>query len=269
MATFKTLEQSGWTEKASAYDAHFAAVSDQAIEPILDSVGDIAGSAVLDICCGTGHLAAAAAARGARVTGIDFAPTMIAIARSKLPGASFHVGDAEALPFPSQSFDAAICAFGLLHMAEPDKSLAEAARVLKQGGAYAYTTWLPPDQGWDLFDLIFKSIGRHGAMNVDLPPSPPLFQFADENEARRKLAALGYRDVAIRKNTALWTGRTGDDLLALIYKAIVRAPMLIEAQAPPAREAIKRDIKQAADAMRVDGKITMRWPYLLAAGRLG
>ena len=269
MTTFKALEQSGWTEKASAYDAYFAAVSDQAIEPILDSIGDITARTVLDICCGTGHLAAAAGARGARVTGIDFAPTMVAIARAKLPGAGFHVGDAEALPFASQCFDAAICSFGLWHMAEPDKSLAEAARVLKKGGAYAYTTWLPPEQGWDMLGLIVKSIEKHGSMKVDLPPSPPPFRFADKDEARRTLSALGYRDIVIWQNMAFWTGRSGDDLLAMIYKAIVRAPMLIEAQTPPAREAIKRDIKEAADAMRIDGKITMRWPYLLASARLG
>jgi len=57
MTTFKALEQSGWTEKASAYDEHFATIADQAIEAILNSVGDVAKRDVLDICCGTGHLA--------------------------------------------------------------------------------------------------------------------------------------------------------------------------------------------------------------------
>ena len=57
--TFKALEQSGWTQKASAYDEHFAKIADQAIEPILNSVGDVARRDVLDICCGTGTLAGA------------------------------------------------------------------------------------------------------------------------------------------------------------------------------------------------------------------
>ena len=102
MTTFKALEQSGWTEKASAYDEHFATIADQAIEAILNSVGDVAKRDVLDICCGTGNLAGEVLARGGRVTAIDFAPTMIEIARSKFAGADFHVGDAEALPFPDQ-----------------------------------------------------------------------------------------------------------------------------------------------------------------------
>ena len=266
MATFKALEQSGWTQKASAYDEHFSRIADQAIEPILDSVGDIARCDVLDICCGTGNLAAAFAARGGRVTGIDFAPTMIEIARSKVARAHFQVGDAEALQFPNQSFDVAVCSFGLWHMSEPDRALAEAARVLKKGGVYAYTTWLPPQQGWDMFDLLMKAV--HGTMNVDLPQAPPPFRFADEIEAQRTLVTHGFRNISAQKRMAIWTGITGEQLLALIYKAIVRAPMIIEAQNPKARDAIKEDIKSAAEAMRIDGTITMRWPYLLASARL-
>ena len=268
MTTFKALEQSGWTEKASAYDEHFATIADQAIEAILNSVGDVAKRDVLDICCGTGNLAGEVLARGGRVTAIDFAPTMIEIARSKFAGADFHVGDAEALPFPDRSFDVALCSFGLWHMSAPDKALAEAARVLRKGGVYAYTTWLPPQQGWDMFDLLMKAVRAHGTTDVDLPPAPPPFRFAEETEAQRSLAGHGFRNVLLHKGIALWTGTTGEQLLALIYKAIVRAPMMIEAQTPKAREAIKQDIMSAAETMRIDGTITMRWPYLLATGRI-
>src|SRR5262245_59807968 len=239
MATFKSLEQSGWTEKASAYDSHFASITDQAIVPLLNAVGDITGRKVLDICCGTGNLAAQAAARGGRVTGIDFAPTMVEIARSKIPKVEFQIGDAEALAFLAGIFDAALCAFGLWHFSEPDKALAEAARVLKMDGVYAYTTWLPPQQGWDMFDLVVKAIQTHGTMNVDLPPAPPPFRFADEMEAERVLTKQGFKDVSIGKRTAFWIGARGEQLLELLYKAIVRTPMLIEAQEPKAREAIK------------------------------
>jgi SAM-dependent methyltransferase len=268
MATFKSLEQSGWTEKASAYDGHFATITDQAIGPMLDSVGNLAGRDVLDICCGTGNLAAASAARGGRVTGVDFAPSMVEIARSKVAAADFRVGDAEALQFQNESFDVALCSFGLWHMSEPDRALAEAARVLKRDGVYAYTTWLPPQQGWDMFDLVAKAIQKHGTMQVDLPPAPPPFRFADEAEAQRALAVQGFRNISIRKNTALWTGTSGEQLLALIFKSIVRLPMIIEAQAPRAREAIEREIMVGAEAMRADGRITMRWPYLLVSAQL-
>ena len=90
MTSFKALEQSGWTKKASAYDEHFAMMADQAIEPILDCVGDVARRDVLDICCGTGNLVRAVAARGGRVTGIDFAPTRSRSPARRLLGPTFR-----------------------------------------------------------------------------------------------------------------------------------------------------------------------------------
>jgi ubiquinone/menaquinone biosynthesis C-methylase UbiE len=267
MTTFKDLEQSGWTNKALAYDHHFALVADQAIDAILSGVGDVAGLELLDICCGTGNLAAAAAVRGARVTAIDFAPTMIDIARVKAPGIRFEVGDAEALRFASGSFDVALCSFGLWHLAEPDRALAEAARVLKDGGIYAYSTWLPPQRGFEMFALVLKAIQAHGTMEVDLPPAPPPFRFADESEAKRALTAQGFIDISFATETAHWIGTNGEELIDFIYKAIVRTPMLIQAQTPNAQLAIHREIKTGAEAMRVDGRIRMRWPYLVGCAR--
>ena len=266
-ASFKELEQAGWTAKAGAYDAHFAAITRQAIGPVLDTLSEIAGHRVLDVCCGTGDLAAAALARGASVIGIDFAATMVEIARRKVRGASFACGDAEALPFSDGAFDAAVCAFGIWHLAEPDRAMFEAARVLRPGGTYTFTTWLPPQQGWDMFDLLIAAVQAHGSMDVDLPPAPPPFRFADASEARRTLAACGFDDVDVRTGTALWTGTSGEQVLDVIYKAIVRAPMLIEAQPLRAREPIRNDIRNGAERLRRDGKIVMRWPYLMASAR--
>jgi SAM-dependent methyltransferase len=269
VSTFKDVELSGWTEKAAAYDHYFASITVQAAEPALDLIGNMTGKKVLDICCGTGDLAAMALQRGATVTGIDFAPTMVEIATSKVPQADFSIGDAEDLEFKDGEFDAALCSFGLWHMADPDRAIAEAARVLKRGGIFIYTTWLPPSKGWDMFDIIVQSINTHGSMEVDLPPAPPPFRFADEKDAGLALTAQGYEGMEYREKMAIWNGESGQDLLDMIYKSIVRAPMMIEAQSPSARDAIKRDIVAKAEAMRTDGVITMRWPYsLVSAVRL-
>jgi ubiquinone/menaquinone biosynthesis C-methylase UbiE len=55
--TFKELEHAGWQEKASAYDDIFANITRQAIGPLLDSLGDLTGKRLLEVACGTGHLA--------------------------------------------------------------------------------------------------------------------------------------------------------------------------------------------------------------------
>jgi ubiquinone/menaquinone biosynthesis C-methylase UbiE len=263
MPTFKDLEQAGWTEKAPAYDDHFAEITRQAIAPILDALGNLAGRDLLDIACGTGDLARAATARGARVTGVDFAPTMVSIAAAKAPGARFVVADAEALEFVDQSFDAATCSFGLWHMAEPDRALAEAARVLRHGGRLAFTSWLPPEQGFDLMAMLATSIRAHGTLEVDLPPSPSPYRFADRQQAAEALAAAGFSAIRFDQRIAWWHGADAQQLLDLVYKSTVRAPMLIEAQSPGSRRAIREDLRAQVEAKRLEGRISLRWPFLL------
>jgi SAM-dependent methyltransferase len=265
VSTFKTLEQAGWTEKAAAYDDHFVPITRQAIDPILDAIGDVAGLDLLDIACGSGDLAQAAVQRGALTTGIDFAPTMIEVARSKVPEATFLVGDAEAMAVEDRAFDAAACAFGLWHLAEPDQALAEASRVLRCGGRFVYTTWLAPEDGFDLMDMLIAVIKVHGRLDVDLPSAPPPFRFAARQEAEEALSAQGFSAICFEKRTAWWHGANGQQLLDLVYKSIVRAPMLIDAQAPEARAAIKTELRERVEAMRCGGRIAMRWPYALVS----
>ena len=93
------------------------------------------GDRVLDACCGTGDLAVAARKAGAgQVTGLDFAPRMLARARRKLPEATWVEGDLLALPFEAGSFEAATVGFGVRNVADLEQGLAELRRVLAPGG---------------------------------------------------------------------------------------------------------------------------------------
>jgi ubiquinone/menaquinone biosynthesis methyltransferase len=99
-----------------------------------------AGTRVLDLATGTGDLAFAASARGARVVGLDITQRMIELARGKRdrhagdPPLHFLVGDMLALPFPVASFDIVTTGYGLRNV--PDLALAidEIGRVLAPGG---------------------------------------------------------------------------------------------------------------------------------------
>ena len=92
------------------------------------------GDDVLDVCCGTGDLALAAAEAGGRVTAIDFSAPMLERARRKSADIAWVEGDALALPFADGSFDAVTIGFGLRNLAEADRGLAELRRVLRPGG---------------------------------------------------------------------------------------------------------------------------------------
>jgi len=92
----------------------------------------------LDAGCGTGFLSFELAARGHHVTGIDFAPAMIAEARRKAAerGVSirFQEADAERLPFAPASFDLVISRHVLWTLQHPEAAIDEWTRVLRPGG---------------------------------------------------------------------------------------------------------------------------------------
>src|SRR2546428_11968017 len=96
---------------------------------------------ILDVGCGPGYVSAAAAERGAMPIGLDFSEEMIAIAKKKFPTIEFRQGDAQNLPFPDASVDRVVASFALLHLANPERAMTEAARVLKPGGRFGFTTW--------------------------------------------------------------------------------------------------------------------------------
>jgi demethylmenaquinone methyltransferase / 2-methoxy-6-polyprenyl-1,4-benzoquinol methylase len=95
------------------------------------------GDEVLDVCCGTGDLALAAAEAGGVVTGLDFSEPMLERARAKAPEVEWVSADALALPFADGSFDAVTIGFGLRNLATAESGLEEMRRVLRPGGRVA------------------------------------------------------------------------------------------------------------------------------------
>src|SRR5207237_3614044 len=114
----------------------------QGMPPLLDASNIAKDIAILDVGCGPGYVSAAAAERGAKPIGLDFSAEMIAIAKKMFPRIEFRRGDAQNLPFANASFDRVVANFALLHLAEPERACAEAARVLKPGGRFGFTPWV-------------------------------------------------------------------------------------------------------------------------------
>lgn len=97
------------------------------------------GEKVLDVCAGTGDLAAALRSAGADVIGSDFCPEMLRHALEKRSdehrdGLNYVAGDAMRLPFADDAFDLATVAFGIRNVEDPQAGLAEMARVVRPGG---------------------------------------------------------------------------------------------------------------------------------------
>lgn len=154
------------------------------------AAADIAsGDAVLDVACGTGNAALAAAARGAGpVVGVDLEPALLEQARAAAPSVpvDWRVGDAEALPVADGSFDAVVSAFGVMYAADQPRAARELARVVKPGGGrVALANWVPGS--------FLPAMGA--ALAPFLPPPPPGGapppRWGDEPSARALLADAG------------------------------------------------------------------------------
>jgi SAM-dependent methyltransferase len=262
--SFKGAEHAGWERAAPVYATSLGRVTAPAAAPLLDATRVGPGTRLLELCCGPGYGAGLAARRGATAVGVDFAEAMVRVARATHPQAVFHQEDVEALPFGDASFDAVTCAFGISHVPDPDKMLAEAWRVLVPGGRVAFTMWCAPDTH-ALFGLILGAIREHGTLEVPLPPAPPVFRFSDPTACRDALHRAGFVDPAVTQLPLAYCPRRADDVLDFTYKVAVRMVMILDAQAADARERIHRAIVEGAARVERDGRIEIQMPAVLAS----
>jgi SAM-dependent methyltransferase len=196
MEAFAKFEHEGWQRVAGKYDSVWASSTRQFIPPLLDA-DEVTGSmVVLDVGCGPGYVAGAAAERGATSRGLDFSKEMVAIAQKKFPHIEFREGDAQNLPFTDATFDRVLANFALLHLPDPERACAEAYRVLKPGGKFGFTVWAPPVEN-PYAKMIDDAIQAHADIEVDLPTGPHHYLFSDSEEFCRVLGRVGFNGASM------------------------------------------------------------------------
>lgn len=140
------------------------------IEDVADHLaqagGAAAGASVLDVACGNGNVALAAARAGARVVGVDITPALLEDARARAAREGLEVewveGDAEALPVGDGAFDAVLSSFGVMFAPRHEIAAGELVRACRPGGRIALAAWTPEG----LNGRLFATMGPH------LPPPP-------------------------------------------------------------------------------------------------
>ena len=266
MTSFRDFEHERWQEAVETYAGFWAGLTRQTIRPLLDALEVSPETHLLDVSCGTGHVAAAAASKGASVVGIDFSSAMLTRARRLHPTLDFRLGDAEELEFPDESFDAVAINFGMLHFQHPERALAQAHRVLHPGGRAAYTVWSPPDQS-RAFEVVYGSIHDYGTLEVPLPPGPPFFRFSDPEESRRILLETGFREPRIESLRLTWRVPSAAALLRAFEEGTARTGPTLLAQRPEDLVRIRNAILERATAYEGDGGLEVPMVAVLCRGR--
>jgi SAM-dependent methyltransferase len=153
-----------WGARARDWADVQEAVAVPMYEDVLRATGLRAGASVLDVGCGSGIFCAMAARLGATVAGLDAAPELLAIARERVPGGDFRVGEMEALPHPDGAFDLVTGFSSFQFAADPAGALREARRVSRTG-TVVIAVFDKPEAS--------QSTAYLGALGRLLPPPPP------------------------------------------------------------------------------------------------
>lgn len=169
------------------------------------------GDRGLDVCCGSGDLARLLARRvgpTGQVVGLDFSAAQLAIAQQRtaqgvqpLP-VQWIEGDALALPFEDNQFDAATMGYGLRNVVDIPASLGELHRVLKPGATIAILDFHRPDsqmlqtfQQWYLKNLVIPSAERFGLKDQYAYIVPSLERFPNGRSQVQLAKSAGFRTV--------------------------------------------------------------------------
>jgi SAM-dependent methyltransferase len=217
--------------------------------------GITAGAEVLDVACGSGVVALTAARRGAKVSGIDLTPELIARAKENAAltrlEASFREGDAEELPFEDAKFDVVVSQFGHMFAPRPEVAIREMLRVLKPGGVIAFSTWPP-----ELF------VGRtFGLMGKYSPPPPagvsPPALWGDPNFVRERLGSA-VKSITFRRDVMSFQALSPQHYRLFMEKNFGPAAKLLamlDASDPAKAASLRREMEELAAEYFDDNRV--------------
>lgn len=262
---FLEFERSHWGEAALAFHEGLSAMTDRCIPPLLAALGDLYGVRTLDVGCGPGHSCAEARRRGAHVVGTDIAPNMVSLASRLFPEIQFQVANAESLPFPDASFDALFGNFVILHVPRPELAAAQFARVIKDGGRVALSTW-DADAANRIFGILFEAAEDAGLPAVN-PAAPERLRFANDAEFRKLLTDHGFEDAKVERCEFVHTAPSAQALFDQFSKISLTVKMLVAKGDAAGLERFRQAYLRLANGYAAGGALRLPCAAKVASGR--
>ena len=251
-----------WGAGGLNYDRISQTISDS-IEHCVIRLAPKPGERILDVATGTGWTARRIAARGASVIGIDLGADLIEAAKACAAEArltiDFQVGDAEALAFEDQSFDAVISTCGVMFVNKPEVAAAELARVCKKRGRVGLTTWPADGTLAGLFKVMKPYMSAPAA-----PPPPSPFEWGSKEHVQQLLGSAF--DLRFETGTTVLREPSGLAVWELFVGGYGPTKALAAALDPERREGLKRDFIAYHDGFKSELGVAMPRDYLVTIG---
>jgi SAM-dependent methyltransferase len=253
---------------AEVYESFFVrALFQQFAVPMCDAARLAQGQRVLDVACGTGVVARAAAGRvgpQGHVTGSDISEIMLAVARRTNPTIEWRQCPAEQLAFGDRTFDAVTCQFGLMFFTDRAQAVQEMARVLRPGGRLAVAVWdsLPSTPGYDaMTDLLQRLFGDAAADALRAP-----FTLGDKRALLQYFDGARLDDVTVTTHPGTARFESIDAWVHVNIKGWTLADLIDDAQLEQLLAASRTECRRFVQA---DGSVVFPVPaHIVTAARV-
>jgi ubiquinone/menaquinone biosynthesis C-methylase UbiE len=252
---------------AAGYDRAVGHMTRQLVPPLLRAARLAPGMRVLDIACGTGLAAEAAAdavGPSGHVVAADISPAMVERARERLGGranVAFAIEDGQSLSVPDQSFDAVLCNMGLMYFPDPARGLAEFGRVLRPGGRAAVSVNTTPERS--LISRVLVVIGRHVPSKA--AEAARLFALGDEGHLHALFEAAGFTEV----ESATQALRIGFPSFDAYFSGVEQGAGNVGQEYTALPEEVRRAVREEArrDLRDAGGPVEVEVEVRFASGR--
>lgn len=238
MQALREAGQKTWSEGDFAV---VAAVVMMVSEELVEALEVVPGERVLDVACGSGNAAIAAARRTwGNVVGVDFVPALLERARERAAAERLEIkfieGDAAELPFGEGEFDVVTSVFGAMFAPDQQQAANELLRVCKPGGRIGMANWVPDGPVSQLFGIVAK--------HVPPPPgfTPPVLWGVEDHV--RELFGDGVSELRFERRLSRQPFRSIDHYLEIFRNYFGPIKLAFERVGPDGEAALEADLRE-------------------------
>jgi enediyne biosynthesis protein CalE5 len=277
---YKEAERLSWDSVANNWQKWWKTI-EMGAEKVSSRLIELAeikpGSRVLDIATGIGEPAITVAnqiGKNGYLLATDISPQMLSVAKQRAISLGlqnvieFREGDTETIDFPSLTFDAVLCRWGMTLFLDIDTGLLNIYRSLVDGGRFAAAVWSSADKVPALA-IAMNTIMKESNSPLSPPNVPGPFSLSDENVLKNSLIKSGFRGVSVERINVIFEFGTAETYTSFIRETSASLHALLMNEIQERRKEILNAVTQAAEKYTDNntGKVRFENEVILIVGK--